>query len=476
MIRIIAALICVAGTAGLFWLDRDPKIRASKASWIPTLWIFIAASRNVSTWLRLSAADQADQYLEGSPLDRAILTVILGLGVAVLFARQKKVINLLRANKPILIYFGYCGLSVFWADYPDVSLKRWFRALGDVVMILVILSERDWFASLKRIFARLSFLLIPVSILFIRYYPELGRSYSSGGKGSWVGAATDKNALGMMCLIFGLAAIYRMILIYRGEEGPRKKRKLIALWVLIVMALYLLREANSATALSAFVMAGSVMILTLLYPWARKPHVLHPMVAAVLMVAVGALFLGVGSGLVQDLGRDSTLTGRTNIWHFALAKVTNPLLGAGFESFWLGDRLKTIEKEINQDVNQAHNGYLEIYLNLGWLGVILIAIVLITAYRRIVSAVRLQTTAASLRLAYLVVAASYNFTEAGFKMMNPVWIVFLLSAAITRRVPVKLRKAEVPVDSLASGDENMLTAQSAAGVPFGRSFSHQPPR
>jgi len=242
------------------------------------------------------------------------------------------------------------------------------------------------------------------------------------------------------------------------------------------MALYLLREANSATALSAFVMAGSVMILTLLYPWARKPHVLHPMVAAVLMVAVGALFLGVGSGLVQDLGRDSTLTGRTNIWHFALAKVTNPLLGAGFESFWLGDRLKTIEKEINQDVNQAHNGYLEIYLNLGWLGVILIAIVLITAYRRIVSAVRLQTTAASLRLAYLVVAASYNFTEAGFKMMNPVWIVFLLSAAITRRVPVKLRKAEVPVDSLASGDENMLTAQSAAGVPFGRSFSHQPPR
>ncbi|HTZ58182.1 MAG TPA: O-antigen ligase family protein [Acidobacteriaceae bacterium] len=409
-------------------------------------------------------------------MDRAILTVILGLGVAVLFARQKKVINLLRANKPILIYFGYCGLSVFWADYPDVSLKRWFRALGDVVMILVILSERDWFASLKRIFARLSFLLIPVSILFIRYYPELGRSYSSGGKGSWVGAATDKNALGMMCLIFGLAAIYRMILIYRGEEGPRKKRKLIALWVLIVMALYLLREANSATALSAFVMAGSVMILTLLYPWARKPHVLHPMVAAVLMVAVGALFLGVGSGLVQDLGRDSTLTGRTNIWHFALAKVTNPLLGAGFESFWLGDRLKTIEKEINQDVNQAHNGYLEIYLNLGWLGVILIAIVLITAYRRIVSAVRLQTTAASLRLAYLVVAASYNFTEAGFKMMNPVWIVFLLSAAITRRVPVKLRKAEVPVDSLASGDENMLTAQSAAGVPFGRSFSHQPPR
>jgi len=61
-----------------------------------------------------------------------------------------------------------------------------------------------------------------------------------------------------------------------------------------------------------------------------------------------------------------------------------------------------------------------VYLNLGWLGVILLATLLVTGYRRTVAAARGQTRAGSLRLAYFVVAVAYNFSEGGFKMMNPV--------------------------------------------------------
>ena len=49
--------------------------------------------------------------------------------------------------------------------------------------------------------------------------------------------------------------------------------------------------------------------------------------------------------------------------------VENPLLGAGFENFWVGERQVTLG---GLGGNQAHNGYLEIYLNLGWVGILLL--------------------------------------------------------------------------------------------------------
>jgi O-antigen ligase len=78
-------------------------------------------------------------------------------------------------------------------------------------------------------------------------------------------------------------------------------------------------------------------------------------------------------------------------------------------------------------VNQAHNGYLEIYLNLGWVGVVLLVTVLITGYRNIIHAIRRREPTASLRLAFFVVACISNCTEAGFKMMHPMWLALLLA-------------------------------------------------
>src|SRR5258708_7250532 len=125
----------------LFRLNREENVRTSKALWIPTFWLFIAASRNVSEWLQYSAGGGGDQYLEGSPLDRAVLTTVLALGVIILLGRAQRVGPFFRSNLPILLYLFYCGISVIWSDYPDVSFKRWFRTVGDVVMVLIVLSD-----------------------------------------------------------------------------------------------------------------------------------------------------------------------------------------------------------------------------------------------------------------------------------------------------------------------------------------------
>jgi exopolysaccharide production protein ExoQ len=434
MARLIATIVYVLGIWQLFRLNRKAEVQTSKALWIPTVWFFIAASRPVSEWLQ-SPGDATHSVLEGSPLDRAIFSAILALGVIVLLGRTGRAGMLLRSNLPLLLYFLYCGISVVWSDFPDVAFKRWFKATGDVVMVLIVLTESDWVVALKRLLTRVGFVLLPLSILFIKYYPQYGRFYTRAGTTTWTGVATDKNALGMLSLLIGLASILRFLEIYRGKQSTRETGPLVAQGALIAMAIYLLWEANSATAFACFFLAGGPMVLTYLFRWARKPVFVHAMVIAALGVSFSALFLNLGTGLVEDLGRNSTLTGRTAIWHAALGMVQNPLLGTGFESYWLGTRPAKLANLITFGVNQAHNGYIEVFLNLGWVGVALLTVVLITAYRRVVTAVRWITPIASLRLAYFIVTVAYNFTEAGFQMMHPVWITFLLVTMLIPEVP-----------------------------------------
>ena len=66
-----------------------------------------------------------------------------------------------------------------------------------------------------------------------------------------------------------------------------------------------------------------------------------------------------------SVGRDPTLTDRTKIWSLVLSMHTNPLIGTGYESFWLGPRLLKVWQGGLGGINEAHNGYLEFSSILG---------------------------------------------------------------------------------------------------------------
>src|SRR5437879_429202 len=205
------------------------------------------------------------------------------------------------------------------------------------------------------------------------------------------------------------------------------------------MVLCLCWVADSVTSFSCFLFGAGLMAVTRTLRLARKSFLVHLFVAAVLVVSFSALFLGTGTGLVNDLGRDATLSGRTALWDQLLSIAGSPLFGTGFESFWLGDRLHKLWNIYWWHPNEAHNGYLEVFLNLGWIGVALIGLVMVTGYRNVIAAFRREPDAGSLKLAYFVVAATYNFTEAGFRMMDPIWIIFLLAITVVPEIPVPAR-------------------------------------
>ena len=429
----LATVAFAIGILTLFFLNRDKEVQTSSALWLPVVWLSIAGSRMVSEWTSatpLTTSNTGARYMDGSPFDRNLLTILLLIAVVVLLLRGARVSSTLRANWPILLFFFYCLISIAWSDFPDVSFKRWVKALGDIVMVLVVLTDANPSAAVKRVLARVGFVLIPVSILFIKYYPDWGRAYEPG-LGFWTpmytGVTTTKNLLGMITLIAGLGAMWRFLHIRRSEDGTRKKGRFVAEGALLAMVFHLLWISNSATSLSCFLMAGTLILVTS-RSWVRRmPVIVHALVFAMVAVSSFALFSGSGGGLLGTLGRNTTLTGRTDIWNQVLSMAQSPFLGTGFESFWLGPRLQKIWNIWWWHPNEAHNGYIEVYLNLGWVGVALLGVVFVTGYRNIMATFRTKPELAEIKLAYFFVAIIYNFTESAIRTMNPVWIVFLLS-------------------------------------------------
>src|SRR5271157_2644924 len=226
---IVATIVFAIGIFGLLYLDRDRNYRPSKALWIPAAWLFLLSSRPVSAWLGMTPAmDRAEAYIEGSPIDRAVFMALLVAGLGVLVGRAERVGPLLRRNAPIVLFFFYCAVSVAWSDFPFVAFKRWTKALGDVAMILVILTDPKPMRALRWLITRLGYLLFPLSVLFIRYYPNLGRRMTNSWTLEPVGIGTQKNGLGMICLVYGLGLLSYLLATHRDRQDPSRSGRMVA--------------------------------------------------------------------------------------------------------------------------------------------------------------------------------------------------------------------------------------------------------
>jgi exopolysaccharide production protein ExoQ len=437
---LLGALAFACIIFALLWSTRG-IYKVTTAMWVPLAWLLIASSRPLSNWLSLSGpGGVGSAYTEGSPLDRNVLTILLLLGLVALYNRTKPIKPTLVANPLLLVYFAYCLISIIWCDYPLVLFKRWIRSVGDIVVILIIITEPKWEDALKWLFTRIAFLLVPLSILFIRFYPSLGRAYSRGGTPEWTGVGTDKNALGMLCMLYGAALLWYGITTYKNRGSGSRRRELCAISLTFMMIIYLLLVVDSKTALACFVMSDVLIVLTILRPMFRKPALITLLVVGMVAACYCVLFLGMGSGALTAIGRDSSLTGRTEVWETVLPYAKSAWVGAGYENFWVGERMDLFERLLG-GLNQAHNGYIEIYLNLGWVGLALLGAIIAGGYRSIIKTLRYDPGTSGLKLAFFFICLVYNFTEASFKMQSPVWIFFLW--AVMTVPQLRLRRPQV---------------------------------
>jgi exopolysaccharide production protein ExoQ len=427
----LALSLCILFVAVLLLLDVRRKTSLSLATWLPTTWMMYCGSRPLSYWFdpEIVAAPHLD-YTEGSPVDRAFLTILIISGLAILCTRKLPWSKLRRDNVWILTFFAYMALSLLWSDYPTVSLKRWVRTTGDLIMVLLVLTEASPLEGIKAIFRRSAFVLLPLSIVLIKYFPAIGREYTEDGRATmWIGVTTQKNDLGYVAMVCGLYFVHSIV------ASWKKRRQVAFLDVLFLMlALWLLAGSSTASSKTAVATFGlGVCLLMVFHLLPTNPNKMFPtygfaLVLMLLFITITTVYGPPGESAVTAFGRDTTLTGRTDIWRLVLdIGPRNELLGRGYGSFWIGNLANDIWSKIYTPIQQSHNGYIDIYIELGGLGLTLLACLVLSAYKSTRQALATNLDYGTFRMVFLPVILIHNLTESSFaRPTQLMWFLFLL--------------------------------------------------
>lgn len=323
----------------------------------------------------------------------------------------------------LFAYLAFAGASVLWAFNPSLSLVR-FAQQAMIVTCIVLPALLAVPASdiLRGLFL---WCFAPAAILNVAFV--LGNSRSivemlNGHPGYFLG----KNYLGEFSAIPFLMALHELL--YPG------RRRIFGI-VILAVATWLLFWANSKTAFGLALLVPLAAGLTLLV---RKTTRLSP---AIILLSVPLCFMVLSSVSHFGLPRlsymlygDSSLTGRTVIWDFANTEIARrPLLGWGYQSFWLAGPNAPSITDAHGWVKQmpdGHSGYVDTKLELGYVGfALLISFILATLHGVGRMADRVPARAwLVLSLALYIIV--YNFLESlwmrGYEFL---WVMFLILAA-----------------------------------------------
>jgi exopolysaccharide production protein ExoQ len=450
----LASCLTVAVIIFLFRRDIREKPDITAALWLPLLWLVLGCSRSVSAWLNIFGlpVSGAPSVEEGSPLDAWFYFALIIAGFCVLANRQVRLSEVVSNNGWLIVFLLYCFISITWSDFPFIAFKRWLKILGHPIMALIVLTEPDPKEALIRLMKRCAYIVVPVSILFIKYYPELGRGFSPWGGAVCTGITTDKNALGGDCLILGYFFFWYLLQTWRNERSRWRRNELWLIAGFSIGIWWLFTQAHSATSSISLI----VGILVLLFVGSRrinKNFIGTYMLAALVLLVAAEMMFGLSGHMSENLGKGSELSGRTGLWTTLLGLHTNPILGTGFESFWLGKRLEQLEGIFYFVPNEAHNGYLETYLTLGIVGLFLMIGLFIATFRKIRLELFRDFEWGRYRLGFLAALILYNWTEAAFKTLSPLWFVFYLIATDYPRILLASAQASDGVESTEESRE-----------------------
>jgi Lipid A core - O-antigen ligase and related enzymes len=423
MIGYAALLATLALAFHLIRKDIREREGVSHAIWLPTLWAFVLLSRPLSMWLNFGGGESS---LEGSPLDRLFYFGIILASIAIVARRNVSFGKVFAENWPITLFYLYFLMSVTWAPESFVSFKRWFKEVGNIFVALVILSEANPQQAIRAVFVRCAFLLLPLSIIFLRYFPELGRRYLRGGGLEVIGVTTQKNSLGVLVLICGLVLIWDWFERTKPGAKPRTKLDRYLPFLLLSIGVYLLYLCDSKTSWLCLIIGGGMLAASRLPIFRQRVSALGFLfIAGIISFFVLDSVFEIKAAFLALLGRDATLTGRTDVWRELLALKTDPMIGTGFCMIWSDYNL--LSRLPDYVGKSAHNGYLEIYIDGGYIGLCFLGLMLLGIALKIRRHLTTADDYALFRFATFIAMIIGNLSESHWGRMAPMGFFFLLT-------------------------------------------------
>jgi exopolysaccharide production protein ExoQ len=420
-----ALIVCLFFIVFLLACDAKRRTTVSGAIWIPTVLLLILGSRPVSYWLgaNFEIVNMANEA-SASPLDQLFYFSILGSALVVMMMRHVKFGQLLARNMPLMLWYGYFAISIAWSEDPFGSSKRFVKDFGMLVVIAVISSEKNPLESIRAIYVRCACILFPLSAVFIKWFPNMARFFTVEGTPMYTGVTMQKNSLGEIVLVFSLFLIWDCLETLRPKLPLRRYP-----WdrmFLLVMGFWLLHMCQSKTSFLCLIVSSALILRV---GWFTSKPVSRAALAAALALPYclffAAKFNNLIAPLIEALGRNMTFTGRTDIWDHITLNTVNPLIGAGYYNFWGGSAAFKVNQEMGMIIPNAHDGYVDVYLDGGIIGLILLFFLLIAYGRRLMRGLR-HDRFQRLRFAVLIAMIIYNLSESMYGRLSPIWFTTLL--------------------------------------------------
>jgi exopolysaccharide production protein ExoQ len=361
----------------------------------------------------------SDAIGEVDPVYRTLKLLMLASGAVVLLWRHTFALVLAReVNKFFIAFVALVLLSTAWSIEPAITVTRFFAILticlvcGGCVMV-------GWYERRFQEIVR-SFLtaLMVGSLIYGLIAPDLAKEHGTDISlaGSWMGLTTQKN-------VFGHAASICVFLWLHGLLTKEVKFLHFALGFGSAATCLIL--SRSSTSLFSALFSCTLLLLLLRGPKGKRQYMAFIVAAfAALILLYSMAVLNIVPGLdfllqpVTGLtGKDTTFSGRTQIWAVIREHISQrPLLGTGYGAYWIGPLARSpssvfITKKSEFYPTEAHNGYLDIINDLGYVGLVCLFGYLLVFLRQSLALLKIEYKQATLYLALLFGELINNLTE-----------------------------------------------------------------
>jgi exopolysaccharide production protein ExoQ len=355
-------------------------------------------------------------------LGMQILWSFLYVVILVLYSRNcNRPLRTLFVVSPLIAVLAFAFASVSWSQDPALTFRRSIALTLSLVFGVYLasrFSKKEQFRLLAWAFA--------VCIIFSFIFELLGLNPSEGSPG-WYGVFDIKNELGQAMVLSA------MVFLFWKKVEPEHRALATAGFIASVTLLAL------SLAMTAIVVFAVLMVLLPYLQWTLRKSTRGMVAGIAFLLAAGTLSALYTVTHLEEvtgfLGKDPALTGRMPLWIVAgVMALQRPWLGYGFNAFWLPDETYTprIWHLLTWMPPQAHNGVLELWLELGLVGTGLFLLVFAYYVARALRFSRHYSgPAAAWPVAFLIFLFLGNLTTAFFLQGNNIYFILYVTLAAT---------------------------------------------
>jgi exopolysaccharide production protein ExoQ len=405
---------------------------------------FQTGSRNVAGAGLLAGGDQ----VQG---ERWVLLISYLIITVVLLRRFRPVFRIAVEMTAMTALATLTIISALWSQFPAISAVRGTYYLLDTFFIYWLIQKYSA-EQLRTFVIMVGSVVAVLSVLMVVAFPQYGIVHQATHAGAWQGMFSEKNAAGKV-LVFLLAPVVDF----------RKRPTLLRL-LYGVTILGLIGMSQSRTAW--LIAAAFILFMFVLHIAKRAEGRL-----VLLMGLVSSLGLTVAAGFVASdlaghlsmIGRDATLSGRTDVWREVTRSIAgHPWLGYGFQSFWNGTVGESgrIILTLKWNFGYAHNGFLEVLLQLGVVGLAIVAYLVCKGLKDALFCFRYSSqSGVPWYIGLLFLTILYNLDEETFLFPHQIVSLFFLLACCG--LSIARKEAICEVEEFSSWTEEDILATDA---------------